>query len=34
MSATVTPQLNQLSVQEKRKEARRVVLSSYLGSTI
>lgn len=34
MSSTLTPQLEQLSVQEKRKEARRVVLSSYLGSTI
>ncbi|MBD2765767.1 MHS family MFS transporter [Kocuria sp. cx-455] len=34
MSATATPQLNQLSVQEQRKEARRVVVSSYLGSTI
>ncbi|MCJ8505165.1 MHS family MFS transporter [Kocuria flava] len=34
MSAPATPQLEQLSRQEKRREARRVVVSSYLGSTI
>lgn len=31
---TTAPELNQLSKTEKRKEVRRVVLSSYLGSTI
>ena len=34
MSTTTTPRLDQLNVHERRKEARRVVLSSYLGSTI